>query len=126
MDERVRIGILGCGHVGSALVRLIHDHADVIEARAGVPLEVARVAVADLGKERDLPLPVRCFTDDAGAVVGDPAVDIVVEVIGGIEPARTLIVEALTTRLPPNSATTLSVRAGSIPPINSNTMSTSG
>ena len=57
MDERVRVGILGCGHVGGALVRLIHDHADVIEARAGVPLEVARVAVADLAKERDLPLP---------------------------------------------------------------------
>jgi len=95
MNERVRIGILGCGHVGSALVRLVHDHADVIEARAGVPLEVARVAVANLAKARDLPLPARCFTDDAAAVVGDPDVDIVVEVIGGIEPARTLIVEAL-------------------------------
>jgi len=95
MEERVRVGILGCGHVGGALVRLIHDHADVIEARAGVPLEVARVAVADLSKERDLPIPARCFTDDAQSVVGDPDVDIVVEVIGGIEPARTLIVEAL-------------------------------
>lgn len=95
MEERVRVGILGCGHVGSALVRLIHDHADVIEARAGVPLEVARVAVHDLTKERDLPLPSRCFTDDAGAVVDDPDVDIVVEVIGGIEPARRLIVDAL-------------------------------
>lgn len=95
MDERVRVGILGCGHVGGALVRLIHDHADVIEARAGVPLEVARVAVHDLTKERDLPLPTRCYTDDAGAVVDDPDVDIVVEVIGGIEPARRLIVDAL-------------------------------
>ena len=95
MDERVRVGILGCGHVGGALVRLIHDHADVIEARAGVPLEVTRVAVHDLTKERDLPLPSRRFTDDAGAVVDDPDVDIVVEVIGGIEPARRLIVEAL-------------------------------
>jgi homoserine dehydrogenase len=95
MEERVRVGILGCGHVGAALVRLIHDHADVIEARAGVPLEVARVAVHDLTKDRDLPLPSRRFTDDADAVVGDPDVDIVVEVIGGIEPARRLIVEAL-------------------------------
>jgi len=95
MEQRVRVGILGCGHVGSALVRLIHDHADVIEARAGVPLEVARVAVANLAKARDLPLPARTFTDDATSVVGDPDVDIVVEVIGGIEPARTLIVEAL-------------------------------
>jgi len=95
MDERVRVGVLGCGHVGSALVRLIHDHADVIESRAGVPLEVARVAVHDLSKDRDLPLPSRCFTDDAAAVVDDPDVDIVVEVIGGIEPARRLIVDAL-------------------------------
>jgi homoserine dehydrogenase len=95
MDERVRVGILGCGHVGGALVRLIHDHADVIEARAGVPLEIARVAVHDLAKDRDLPLPARCFTDDPGAVVDDPDVDIVVEVIGGIEPARRLIVDAL-------------------------------
>src|SRR6476619_7847167 len=95
MDERVRVGILGCGHAGGALVRLIHDHADVIEARAGVPLEVTRVAAHDLTTERDLPLPTRCYTDDAGAVVGYPDVDIVVEVIGGIEPARRLIVDAL-------------------------------
>ena len=95
MQERVRVGILGCGNVGSALVRLIHDHADVIEARSGVPLEVARVAVRDLTKDRGLPLPANCFTDDAESVVGDPDVDIVVEVIGGIEPARSLIVDAL-------------------------------
>jgi homoserine dehydrogenase len=95
MDDKVRVGILGCGNVGSALVRLVHEHADVIEARAGVPLEVARVAVRDVAKDRDLPLPARCFTDDPSEVVGDPEVDIVVEVIGGVEPARTLIVEAL-------------------------------
>jgi homoserine dehydrogenase len=100
MEERVRVGVLGCGHVGGALVRLIHDHADVIEARAGVPLEVVRVAVANLSKERNLPLPARCFTDDAGAVVGDPDVDIVVEVIGGIEPARELITAALASGKP--------------------------
>jgi homoserine dehydrogenase len=51
--------------------------------------------VRDLTKDRDLPLPARCFTDDPAAVVEDPDVDIVVEVIGGIEPARRLIVEAL-------------------------------
>ena len=95
MQERVRVGILGCGNVGSALVRLIHDHADVIEARSGVPLEVARVAVRDLTKDRGLPLPANCFTDDAESVVGDPDVDIVVVVFGGIEPAGSLIVDAL-------------------------------
>jgi len=95
MQEQVRVGLLGCGNVGAALVRLVHEHADLIETRAGVPIEIARVAVRDLTKDRGLPLPARCFTDDAAGVVGDPDVDVVVEVIGGVEPARSLIVEAL-------------------------------
>jgi homoserine dehydrogenase len=76
-------------------VRLIHDHADIIETRAGVPLEVTRIAVRDLAVDRGLPVPARIFTADASEVVGDPEIDIVVEVIGGIEPPRSLIVEAL-------------------------------
>jgi homoserine dehydrogenase len=95
MEDRVRVGILGCGNVGRALVRLIHDHADIIETRAGVPLEVTRIAVRDLAVDRGLPVPARIFTADASEVVGDPEIDIVVEVIGGIEPPRSLIVEAL-------------------------------
>ena len=95
MQDQVRIGVLGCGNVGAALVQLVSDHAEVIEARAGVPLEVTRVAVRDLAKNRTLPLPASRFTDDPASVVGDPDVDVVVEVIGGVEPARSLIVEAL-------------------------------
>jgi homoserine dehydrogenase len=94
-EETVRVGLLGCGHVGSALVRLIDEHADVIESRAGVRIEVARVAVRNLARERDVPIPAGRFTHDAEDVVADPAVDVVVEVIGGIEPARSLITEAL-------------------------------
>jgi homoserine dehydrogenase len=94
-EETVRVGLLGCGHVGSALVRLIDEHADVIESRAGVRIEVARVAVRNLARERDVPIPAGRFTHDAEGVVADPAVDVVVEVIGGIEPARSLITEAL-------------------------------
>jgi homoserine dehydrogenase len=94
-EETVRVGLLGCGHVGSALVRLIDEHADVIETRAGVRIEIARVAVRNLARERDVPIPARRFTHDAEGVVADPAVDVVVEVIGGIEPARSLITEAL-------------------------------
>jgi Homoserine dehydrogenase len=91
----VKIGLLGCGHVGSALVRLIADHGDEIEARTGVRLEVARIAVRNLALDRDVPLPTSVFTHDGAAVVTDEDVDIVVEVIGGIEPAREHIVEAL-------------------------------
>lgn len=96
MNSRsVKVGLLGCGHVGSALVRLITENGDAIEARTGVHLEVGRVAVRNLARERDVALPASVFTHDAAAVVIDDDIDIVVEVIGGIEPARELIIEAL-------------------------------
>jgi homoserine dehydrogenase len=94
-QDSVKVGLLGCGNVGSALVRLVDEHADVIEARAGVRIEVARVAVRNLALERDVPLPASRFTNDAEAVVDDPEVDIVVELIGGVEPARSLVTHAL-------------------------------
>ena len=94
-EDVVRVGLLGCGHVGSALVRLITDNGDAIEGRTGVRLQVEKVAVRNLSRERDVALPASVFTNDANAVVADPDVDVVVEVIGGIEPARELIVEAL-------------------------------
>jgi homoserine dehydrogenase len=91
----VRIGVLGCGNVGAALVSLIEQQAGSIEARTGVRLEVVKVAVRNLSRERDVVLPDGLLTRDAHAVVADPDVDLVVEVIGGIEPARELITQAL-------------------------------
>ncbi len=96
----VRVGLLGCGHVGSALVRLIADHADLIEARAGVNIEITRVAVRNLARERDVELDPEIFTHHAEDVVTDPSTDVVVEVIGGIEPARSLILAALERKKP--------------------------
>jgi homoserine dehydrogenase len=95
MSESVRIGILGCGNVGAALIRLLGEHGDELEARAGARLVPTRVAVRSLTRERDVELPDGVLTNDAHAVVADPDVDVVVEVIGGVEPARGLIVEAL-------------------------------
>ena len=91
----VRVGVLGCGNVGAALVTLVDRQATAIEARTGLRLEVTRVAVRNLAKDRPVSLPPGCLTHDAAAVVTDPEVDVVVEVIGGIEPARTLVLEAL-------------------------------
>ncbi len=91
----VRIGLLGSGTVGGAVIRLLHEHGDDVARRAGVHLEVARVAVRDPGRDRGLPLPADRFTDDAGAVVDDPTIDIVCELMGGVEPARDLLVRAL-------------------------------
>lgn len=91
----IRIGVLGCGNVGAPLVQLIEAQAPSIEARTGLKLEVATVAVRNLSKDRGIALPEGMLTRDAFAVVNDPTIDLVVEVIGGIEPARELISTAL-------------------------------
>ncbi|MDY7100023.1 MAG: homoserine dehydrogenase [Actinomycetota bacterium] len=94
-SQHVRIGLLGCGNVGAALVRLVTRERDAIAARTGLELEVTRVAVRSMSKDRDVDLADGVLTRDTSAVVTDPDVDIVVELIGGIEPARELILDAL-------------------------------
>jgi homoserine dehydrogenase len=95
VTETVRVGMLGCGTVGSAVVRLLEANAEDIVRRAGCRLDVARVAVRDPGRERDVPVPADRFTADPAAVVRDPQIDVVAELMGGVEPARTLLLEAI-------------------------------
>ncbi len=93
--KTVRLGLLGCGNVGAALARLVLADGDAIAGRTGVRLEIARVAVRSRSKDRGVELDADVWTTDAASVVADPAVDVVVEVLGGIEPARGLITAAL-------------------------------
>ncbi|MCX6462170.1 MAG: homoserine dehydrogenase [Pseudonocardiales bacterium] len=88
----VRVALLGCGTVGSEIVRLLREQAAEFAARAGAPVELAGVAVRRPHKHPELG---DLLTTDAHALVTRPDVDVVVEVIGGIEPARTLLLEAL-------------------------------
>jgi len=90
----IRLGLLGCGTVGASLLELIDAEAADIEARTGLRLDVVRIAVRDLSKPRGDLDPERLTTDAAGLVT-DPDIDIVVEVMGGVEPARHLILDAL-------------------------------
>jgi homoserine dehydrogenase len=92
--ETVKVGLLGCGNVGASVARMLVDHAAEITLRTGAKVEIARVAVRNLSKSREVPIAADLFTHDAHEVVADPGVDVVVEVIGGIEPARSLILEA--------------------------------
>jgi homoserine dehydrogenase len=91
----VRLGLLGCGTVGGALADLLADEAAAIEARTDLHLAVGPVAVRDVDKARVRSIDRAQLTTDAEAVVDDPAVDVVVELMGGIEPARTLVLRAL-------------------------------
>ena len=95
MEERtVRVGMLGCGTVGAAVIRLLDEHGDDLANRAGVHLAVARVAVRDAGRDRGLPISADAFTTDVHAVVDDPEIDVVCELMGGVDPARELILRA--------------------------------
>ncbi len=93
-DRTLRVGLLGCGTVGSAVVRLLHEHREDIGRRAGCRLEVSKVAVRDPSRRRDVPLDPSAFTADPMDVIDDPDVDIVCELMGGSEPAGSLILAA--------------------------------
>jgi homoserine dehydrogenase len=100
----VRIGLLGCGNVGASFVSLVRERSTEIAARPGVTLEITRVAVHNLSRERPVEFAEGVLTHDAASVVTDPEVDLVVETIGGIEPARHLIIDALRAGKPVVSA----------------------
>src|SRR4051794_41592069 len=91
----LRVALLGCGVVGSEVVRLLHAHERDLAQRVGAPLELAGIAVRRPARPRDLPVDASLFTSDAAELAARPDVDIVVEVIGGIEPARSLLLTAL-------------------------------
>lgn len=94
-EGTLRVGLLGCGNVGAAVVRLLDAHREDIARRAGCRLDVVRVAVRDRDRARDVPLDPSRFTDDPTAVVEDPEVDIVCELLGGTDPALGLVLAAL-------------------------------
>ena len=91
----VRLGLLGFGNVGAAFVQLVVQQADTIEARTGIRLEIARVGVRNLSDSRQKQLVQGVMSTDVQALVADPDVDLIVEVMGGIDPARDLITYAL-------------------------------
>jgi homoserine dehydrogenase len=98
MTRTLRLALLGCGTVGTEVLRLLHEQADDLTARVGARLEVVGVAVRRLGRDRGpLPVPPSILTTDPLGLVKRDDVDVVVEVVGGIEPARTWLVEALRT-----------------------------
>jgi homoserine dehydrogenase len=93
--KRLRVAVLGCGSVGSQVVRLLDQQSGDLTARVGAPVELVGVAVRRLDAPRDVVVPDGLLTTDAEGLVRRDDVDVVVEVIGGIEPARSLILAAL-------------------------------
>jgi homoserine dehydrogenase len=95
-DKPVRIGMLGCGVVGGSVARLLLADTAELSTRAGVKIELARIAVRTI-KPHDGINPA-LFTTDPFSIVNDPEIDLIIEVMGGIEPARELIMTAIENR----------------------------
>jgi len=93
MNE-ISIGLIGFGTVGSGVVKILQENQDLLRARVGIPLRLKRIADLDLESDRGIRVDRSVLTTDANAILHDPEISIVIELIGGYEPARTFILEA--------------------------------
>ncbi|MEQ8786259.1 MAG: homoserine dehydrogenase [Pirellulaceae bacterium] len=93
--EKTKVAIVGMGTVGSGVAQLLLDHGDRTARHAGRQLWLERVVVRDLKKPRQAELPRGVITDDLSLVTGDPDIKVVAQLIGGLEPARSIMLELL-------------------------------
>jgi Homoserine dehydrogenase len=91
--KTLKVGMLGCGNVGSQIARLLVANKADLASRSGAQLELVKVAVKDIKAKRD-GIATSLLTDDPYSVVNDPEIDLIIEVIGGISPAKELILAA--------------------------------
>lgn len=91
----LNVGLLGCGTVGGGVIRLLSHHAEELEARIGARVQVRRVLVRNPAKGRPEECRSEWLTTDPEAVLGDPEIDVVIEVMGGEEPARSYLERAM-------------------------------
>jgi len=96
MSRPLSVALAGLGTVGGGVLRLLRDNAEIVTARAGRPIAVTAVSARDRSKDRGVPVSGLRWYDDPVALAGDPAVDVVVELIGGSDgPARALVESAI-------------------------------
>lgn len=93
--KRVKVGLMGLGTVGSGVVRLIEGHQEDLVKQTGMAVEIAKILVRDLEKPRSVSVLPELLTNRPEDLLDDPEIDVIVEVIGGIEPARQYVLEAI-------------------------------
>ena len=93
--QTIHLGLIGCGVVGTGLLQLLRDHADTLEARLGAQLHVAKIAVRDPSRPRADIVPNALLTQNVTDILDDPAIDIVVELMGGVDRAFEVVETAL-------------------------------
>ncbi|MGH7208888.1 MAG: homoserine dehydrogenase, partial [Nitrospiraceae bacterium] len=95
MKSRVCVGMVGFGTVGTGVAKILTQNGALIRRRVGVPVELVRVADLDITTDRGVRLPQGVLTSDIRAVLEDPSIDIVLELIGGYDAAKRVILDAM-------------------------------
>lgn len=93
--DTIKLGLIGFGNIGTGLVNALNQNADLIAERLGTRIELAAIADADIKRKRDADYDPAILTNDANTLLDDPSIQIVVELVGGLEPARTFVEKAL-------------------------------
>jgi len=93
--EKINVGLIGFGNVGSGVVKILRERKSLLSGKIGLEINIKKVCDKDLARKRNVGLDKTLFTRDAKEIIYDPAIDIVVELIGGIHPAKEFITEAL-------------------------------
>ncbi|MEC1667386.1 homoserine dehydrogenase [Bacillus sp. FSL R5-0560] len=93
--KAIRVGLLGLGTVGSGVVKIIQDHQDKLMHQVGCPITIKKVLVKDLEKKREVDLPKEALTTEVYDVIDDPDVDVIIEVIGGVEQTKQYLLDTL-------------------------------
>jgi homoserine dehydrogenase len=93
--KSVKVGLIGFGTVGKGVVRVLQENAGIIRERLGFPLELTRIADKDTASDRGVAIAPGLLTGDARALIEDPSIPIVIELVGGLSPAKEFILEAL-------------------------------
>ena len=99
--QSLNIALIGLGTVGSGVASLLLDQQDRISRRASRPIAIRRVVVRDLSKSRPVVLPAGVVTDDLQSVIDDDNIDVAVQLIGGVDPARQIMQELLESGINP-------------------------
>ncbi len=95
MDNKINIGLIGFGTIGSGVVKSLMERRDMLLKRAGMDFNLSLVCDKDLSSKRDVNIPKSMLTKDADRVINDPNIHIIVELIGGIHPAKEIVMKAL-------------------------------
>lgn len=93
--KKIFIGLIGWGNIGTGVVKLLRQNEDLITQKLGAKLVLKKVADINISSPRDVKIPKSALTTDAGEIINDPEISIVVELMGGYEPARTYVLEAI-------------------------------